>query len=114
MDKVMIIDDEVWVTEVIRNIIDWNSFGFQVARVCHDGEEAISEIRDIHPELLMTDIRMPGKTGLEIIREVSEKMPDILCVVISGYSDFEYARTALSCGAVGYRDQFLVSCLEGH
>ncbi len=102
MDKVMIIDDEVWVTEVIRNIIDWNSFGFQVARVCHDGEEAISEIRDIHPELLMTDIRMPGKTGLEIIREVSEKMPDILCVVISGYSDFEYARTALSCGAVGY------------
>ena len=86
MDKVMIIDDEVWVTEVIRNIIDWNSFGFQVARVCHDGEEAISEIRDIHPELLMTDIRMPGKTGLEIIREVSEKMPDILCVVISGYS----------------------------
>ena len=102
MDKVMIIDDEIWVTEVIRNIIDWKKFGFEIVSVCHDGEEAMSVIREIQPELLLTDIRMPGKTGLEIIQEVAEDFREILCVVISGYNDFEYARTALSCGAIGY------------
>ena len=49
MDKVMIIDDEIWVTEVIRNIIDWKKFGFEIVSVCHDGEEAMSVIREIQP-----------------------------------------------------------------
>ena len=95
MDKVMIIDDEIWVTEVIRNIIDWKKFGFEIVSVCHDGEEAMSVIREIQPELLLTDIRMPGKTGLEIIQEVAEDFREILCVVISGYNDFEYAQSAI-------------------
>ncbi|RHV85648.1 response regulator [Lachnospiraceae bacterium OF09-33XD] len=70
MDKVMIIDDEIWVTEVIRNIIDWKKFGFEIVSVCHDGEEAMSVIREIQPELLLTDIRMPGKQGWKSYRKL--------------------------------------------
>lgn len=102
MNRVMIIDDEIWVSEVIKNIICWEDYGFCIEDVCHDGVEAMELIRKKRPQLVLTDIRMPGKTGLQIIQEISMELPDTLCVVISGYNDFEYAKTALTYGAIGY------------
>lgn len=102
MNRVFIIDDELWVSEVIKNIICWTDYDFCVEAVCHDSVDAIELIREKHPQLVLTDIRMPEKTGLEIIKEISAELPDIMFVVISGYNDFEYAKTALTYGAIGY------------
>jgi len=95
MNRVLIIDDELWVSEVIKNIICWTDYGFCVEDVCHDSLSAMELIREKRPQLVLTDIRMPEKTGLEIIKEISAELPDTMFVVVSGYNDFEYARTAL-------------------
>ena len=102
MNRVLIIDDELWVSEVIKNIICWTDYGFCVEDVCHDSLSAMELIREKRPQLVLTDIRMPEKTGLEIIKEISAELPDTMFVVVSGYNDFEYARTALTYGAIGY------------
>ncbi|NLK87670.1 MAG: response regulator [Clostridiaceae bacterium] len=102
MIDVVIVDDEIWVTKLIENIIDWNSYGFRIVKVYHDGFDALEGIKLLKPDLVFTDIRMPGITGLNIIRELSAENKDTLFAIISGYSDFEYAKAALTYGAVGY------------
>lgn len=102
MDKAIIIDDEVWVSEVIKKVVDWKKYDFSVEAVCYDGIEALEKIHEIRPQLILTDIRMPGKNGLELIEIISKEYPEILCVVISGFNDFEYAKSALTYGAIGY------------
>ncbi len=102
MDKVIIVDDEIWVAEVIKNIVDWSDYGFEIVGICTDSQEAIELIKKVHPSIVFTDIRMPGKTGLELLYEIPQESPQTLCAVISGFSDFEYAKTALTYGAIGY------------
>ena len=102
MDKVLIIDDEKWVSEVIKMLIPWEDYGFTIARCCANGQEALEAVREEEPRLVFTDIRMPGMDGIEFLKEVSEANPELLCVVISGYNDFEYAKGALTYGAIGY------------
>ena len=102
MDKVVIVDDEIWVTEVIKNIVSWKSYGFEIAAVCHDGVEAVRSICEIQPALVLTDIRMPGKNGIELLKEISEQSKNTMVAVISGFNDFEYAKSALTYGAIGY------------
>lgn len=102
MIDVVIIDDEVWVAKMITQIIDWGAYGFRIAGIFHDGEEGLDGIRRLHPRLVLTDIRMPGLTGLDLIQTLSEESPDIMFVIISGYNDFEYAKAALTYGAIGY------------
>lgn len=102
MIDVVIIDDEVWVAKMITQIIDWGAYGFRIAGIFHDGEEGLDGIRRLHPRLVLTDIRMPGLTGLDLIQTLSEESPDIMFVIISGYNDFEYAKSALTYGAIGY------------
>lgn len=102
MIDVVIVDDEIWVTKLIERIIDWNAYGFRIVKVYNDGFEALEGIKVLKPELVLTDIRMPGITGLDIIQEISAESKDIFFAIISGYSDFEYAKSALTYGAVGY------------
>lgn len=102
MIDVVIVDDEIWVARMVTRIIDWQAMGFRIAGVFQDGEEGLREILRLRPRLVLTDIRMPGKSGLDIIREVSAAAADTLFVIISGYSDFEYAKAALTYGAIGY------------
>ncbi len=102
MNGLIIIDDEVWVTEVIKNIIDWGKYGFEIIKTYNDGIEALEGIKTYKPSLVMTDIRMPGITGLDIIKEIALLDQDTMSIVISGYNDFEYAQTALTYGAIGY------------
>ena len=102
MMDVVIIDDEIWVTRMLEKLIRWEDFGFRVAGVYHDGREGLAGIRELKPQLVLTDIRMPGIMGLDIMREMSESGDGPMFIIISGYNDFEYARTALDYGALGY------------
>ncbi|MEK4038724.1 response regulator [Paenibacillus sp. FSL F4-0122] len=96
MLKVLIVDDEPWVLEGLRTMIDWGKFGYEVCGEAQNGTDAMRLIQENKPELVLTDINMPVINGLELItklNEVMEKPPKF--VILSGYDDFKYARTAL-------------------
>jgi two-component system, response regulator YesN len=96
MLKVLIVDDEPWVLEGLRTMIDWEKYGFEVCAEAHNGSEAMRLIQEYKPELVLTDINMPVINGLELITQLNELMPKPpKFVVLTGYDDFKLARTAL-------------------
>lgn len=96
MLKVLIVDDEPWVLEGLRTMIDWGKYGYEVCAEAHNGRDAMKLIEEYKPELVLTDINMPVINGLELIstmNEAMEKPPRF--VILTGYDDFQYARVAL-------------------
>ena len=74
----------------------------RVEATAQNGPEALAKIEEIHPDILITDIRMPGLNGLELIRRVREKVPELEIIIISGYAHFEYAQNAMALGVHNY------------
>ena len=102
MYSVIVVDDETWILKLIRKIVDWEAFGFQVIADASDGKKALELIVDKKPDLVITDIRMPSLDGIGLIKATRELEIDSEFVIISGYSDFEYARCAVTYDAFGY------------
>ena len=99
--KVVIADDEVRICQLIQALIDWDALGMKVVGVAHNGEEACEMVQQTQPDILITDIRMPGCSGLELIKKVKELDSNLEVIIISGYAHFEYAQQAINYG-VGY------------
>lgn len=99
--KVVIADDEVRICQLIQALIDWDSLGMKVVGIAHNGEEACEMVQQTQPDILITDIRMPGCSGLELVKKVKELNSTLEVIIISGYAHFEYAQQAISYG-VGY------------
>lgn len=96
MLKVMLVDDEPWVLEGLRTMVNWEKFGFEVCGEALNGPDALSLIQEQKPDLVLTDINIPVFNGLELIAKLNasmDKPPKF--VILSGYDDFQYARTAL-------------------
>lgn len=102
MYSVYIVDDEEFVVKSLIRGTNWAGNGFEVIASSNDGVDAYEEILRLKPDLVFTDIRMPGMTGLELIKNIKEKMAAVNFVIISGYAEFAYAQKALNYGAVGY------------
>ena len=85
MLKLIIADDERVIRETISRLIDWESIGVEVVGLCKNGIEAYNMILDESPDIVMTDIRMPGLTGLELVREISQSDQRIQFIILSGY-----------------------------
>lgn len=102
MYNVIVVDDETWICKLIRKIVDWDTIGFNIVANASDGLTALNLIREHKPDLVITDIRMPGLDGIGLIKAVREQELDVEFVIISGYSDFEYARSALTLDAFAY------------
>ena len=99
--KVLIAEDEPIVTRYLKRILE-ASGGFEVMAECESGEEALEACRLDRPDLLITDIRMPGITGLELIRRVKQYNANVQVVIVSAYKDFSYAKEAISLGVEDY------------
>ena len=121
MLKMIIVDDEKIIRETIHSLIDWNSLGIDVAAVCKDGIEAFDCILDEYPDIVMTDIKMPGLSGLDLIEKVRAAQLNTEFIILSGYGEFEFARTAMRYGVKHYLlkpsneteiTQVIVSCVE--
>ncbi|MFQ6840880.1 MAG: response regulator, partial [Agathobaculum sp.] len=102
MLKVVLADDENKVILLMRKLIDWEALGYEVVGTANDGLHALELVQTQQPHLLITDIRMPGCDGIELIRRAKEMQPRLHFIVISGYRQFEYAQSALKYGVEDY------------
>lgn len=102
MYNVLIVDDEPWVAYGLRALIDWNSLGYNVIGEANNGIQAMEMIASTKPEVVISDIRMPGLSGIELLERIREQGLITKVILISGYAEFEYAQQAIRLGAFDY------------
>lgn len=102
MLKVFLVEDESIVREGLRDNIPWQQWGYNFIGEASDGEMALPLIQKTHPDVLLTDIKMPFMDGLSLSRIVHQEFPDMKIIIISGYDEFEYARQAITVGVEQY------------
>ena len=102
MLKTFLVEDEVVIREMIKKMIPWEQYGFELVGEAADGEMALPLILKKKPDLLITDIKMPFMDGLTLCKLVKKELPDIRIVILSGYDDFNYAKQAISIGVEDY------------
>lgn len=102
MYKLMLVDDEPLVLLGMEEIIDWNAEGFTIVARCGSGTEALAQADKFCPDAVVTDIRMPDLSGIELLEKIRKKFPQTEFFVVSAYSDFEMAREAIRLAALYY------------
>lgn len=99
--RVVVVEDESRICRNIVHKIEQND-RYHVAGTAGDGIEALAIIQELKPDVVFTDIQMPKMGGLELIRQLKMTNPDVVYVIISGYNEFEYAKTAMHLGVREY------------
>ena len=117
MLKVLIVDDEDLVRRGIVLGVDWAARGCVVVGEASNGEEGIAAVERYSPNLIITDVRMPRMDGIEMMKQLRQKGCKAHVIILTAYSDFSYARSALQFGADDYllkpfRDQELIAAID--
>lgn len=102
MYSVFLVEDEIVVREGIRTSIPWDKTQYTLAGEAPDGEMALSILREIRPDILITDIKMPFMDGLALARIVKKDQPWLKIIILSGHDEFQYAKEAISIGVEEY------------
>lgn len=102
MIKTVIVDDEQWTRDVIKAFGSWELYGMEIVGEADDGSDAIRLIERCEPHVVITDMRMPGADGIELLGFLNDRYPQIKVIVVSGYDDFVYTRQAIRCKAGEY------------
>lgn len=102
MHTVLIVDDEPIVREGLAYIIDWQAAGFEIIASASDGLEGIEMIKKYQPDVVLTDVQMPEMNGIEMVRYACDNGLRREFIILSGYSDFTYAKEAISLGVAQY------------
>ncbi len=95
MFKVLIVDDEPIIRKGLRNILNWKQLNCEVCGEASDGIKGIEMVRELLPDIIITDIRMPEVDGLAMIKEIKSLVPDSKIISLTGYRDFEYLQEAI-------------------
>lgn len=98
MYKIVIIDDEPIIVEGLARTMPWNEWECLVAGTAYDGVEGQRLIRNVKPNLVITDISMPGMNGLNMIARLKAEFPDMEISILTGFREFEYAQKAIKLG----------------
>ena len=102
MIRVVVVDDEAVARRGIVMGVDWAKLGCEIAGEAASGEEGVALVSRVAPDLIITDIRMPHMDGIEMMNELRKRGCRAHVIVLSAYSDFSYARSALKFGADDY------------
>lgn len=102
MYRLAIVDDEAYILRQLNTLFPWERLGFRVVGAFSSGEECLRYAREHPVDALLTDIRLGATSGLELIAAMRRVNPSIETVLISAYSEFEYAREALGLGVAEY------------
>lgn len=102
MYKVVIIDDEPIIVEGISRMVPWEKYGCRIVGTALSGEEGLEVIRREQPDLLFSDISMPGMDGLEMIAVLRVNFPNMMISILTGYRDFDYAQSAIRLGVTRF------------
>lgn len=102
MFKVLIVDDEIYVVALIQKLIDWEKFEMKIEATANDGITALRLVKEIKPDLVIVDIRMPGYDGISFMDKVREFNANVKFIVVSGHKQFDYARGAMRNNAEDY------------
>jgi two-component system, response regulator YesN len=102
MYQLMIIDDEPIVREGIKILLPWEKYGFEICGEGIDGKDGLNKVLEYQPDLVLVDIKMPGMSGLDLIKKAKEQGFDGKFIILTGHSDFEFAKSAISLGVRAY------------
>lgn len=103
MPKVLFIDDEPYVLEGLRTMINWVEYGFKVCGQATNGHDGLEALFNYRPELVITDIRIPGMNGLEVVKQARKAgCLNMSFIILSGYDDFSYIQDAMRYGVSAY------------
>ncbi|HTZ50750.1 MAG TPA: response regulator transcription factor [Spirochaetia bacterium] len=100
--RILLADDQVLFVESLRTVLETRAEDFDVVGVAFDGRDAIRQVMEKHPDIVLMDVRMPDTDGVQATRIIHESWPDIHVLVLTTFDDDEYVVEALNHGAVGY------------
>lgn len=98
MFKVLLVDDEYYSREALKNTIPWESYGCNICGEANNGTLGIEKAKELKPDIILADVNMPFMDGLKMIEEIQKQLPDTIFAVITGYSEFEYAKRGMELG----------------
>ncbi|WJH34938.1 response regulator [Paenibacillus sp. CC-CFT747] len=100
--KILIVDDELHVRDAIRLLVDWDRYGISDILEASDGQAAVELLQEHSPEIVFTDMMMPGMNGVGLLEWIQENAPRTKAVVISGHDDFDFVRNTVKFGGLDY------------
>ena len=102
MYKVLLVDDEYMITEGLKRLIPFEKWDMEVVATANHADDALDYVREHPVDIVISDVNMPGKTGLEMIGEMKELLPEAYYILLSGYQEFEYVKKAMNLNVVDY------------
>lgn len=102
MYKVLLVDDEYMITEGLKVLIPFENWRMEVVATANDAETALKYIKTNPVDLVITDVNMPGMNGLDMIAQMKSSLPNVAFIILSGYQEFEYVKTALNLQVADY------------
>ena len=102
MTRVLIVDDERFVRMGIASNTDWKSVDCELVGEAVNGEDGLIKARKLHPDLIITDIRMPEMDGIEMVRRIREEQMEVKVIFLTAYEEFSYAQQAIRLKASDY------------
>ena len=102
MYRLIIADDEENIRNGMAHSLPWREWGYEVAALCASGQEVLDQMASCKPDVVLSDIRMPGMDGLELMQRLSRDYPQVKIVILSGYSDFKYLNMSIRSHVAEY------------
>lgn len=102
MWKVMVADDEAYIREVMQNLVPWEKLRCRLTYVAENGKDLIEKLETDRPDIVITDVRMPEYDGTMVCKYMRETCPEVQVILLSAYSDFEYARMGIKYDVCEY------------
>lgn len=102
MLKVLLADDERIILRGLHKLVDWRAFDMEIIGEAYSGTELLQMIQDLQPDLVISDIVMPGMTGIDVLKLIKDQGIHTYVIFLSAFREFAYAQEALALGAVDY------------